>query len=49
MLLFANLGTAYLSFVSTFYATKEALGSAYKNPFIESFCDALIWEKDKLN
>jgi hypothetical protein len=35
-------------FVSTFYATRQALGSAYQNPSLESFCDALIREKDKL-
>jgi hypothetical protein len=35
-------------FVSTFYATREALGSACQNPFLEYFCDALIREKDKL-
>jgi hypothetical protein len=37
-----------LSFVSTFYATREALGNAYKVPTIESFCDSLIREQDKL-
>jgi hypothetical protein len=35
-------------FVSTFYATKKSLGSAYRNPSLESFCDALIREQDKL-
>jgi hypothetical protein len=27
---------------------KEALGTTYKKPTLESFCDALIIEKDKL-
>jgi hypothetical protein len=44
----AKLGSAYSIFVSTFYATREALGSAYKNLTLESFCDALIREQDKL-
>jgi hypothetical protein len=39
---------AHFFFVSTFYATKEDLGSAYKKPSLESFFDALIREKDKL-
>jgi hypothetical protein len=43
-----HLGSAYFIFVSTFYATREALGSAYKEPSLESFCDALIRERDKL-
>jgi hypothetical protein len=44
----AKLGSAYSIFVSTFYATKEALGSAYQKPSLESFCDALIREQYKL-
>jgi hypothetical protein len=44
----SKLGSAYSIFVSTFYATREALGSAYKKPSLESFCDALIREQDKL-
>jgi hypothetical protein len=44
----AKLGSAYSMFVSTFYATKEALGTSYQKPTLESFCDALIREKDKL-
>ena len=43
----AKLGSAYSIFVSTFYATKEALGSAYQKPSPESFCDALI--RDQYN
>jgi hypothetical protein len=35
-------------FVSTFYANRKALGSAYQNPSLESFCDVLIREQDKL-
>jgi hypothetical protein len=44
----AKLGSAYSVFVSTFYATREALGSSYQKPSLESFCDALILEQDKL-
>jgi hypothetical protein len=43
----AKLGSAYYVFVSTFYATKETLGTVYKNPSLESFCDALIQEQNK--
>jgi hypothetical protein len=35
-------------FVYTFYAMQEALGTAYKKPSLENFCDALIREKEKL-
>jgi hypothetical protein len=35
-------------FVSTFYAMKEALGEAYVEPTLESFCTSLIREEDKL-
>jgi hypothetical protein len=38
----SKLGSAYSVFVFTFYATREALGSAYKEPSLESFCDSLI-------
>ena len=48
-IILAKFGSAYSVFVSTFYATKESLRAAYKKPFLESFCDALIWEKDKIN
>jgi hypothetical protein len=44
----AKLGSAYYVFVSTFYATREALGGSYQAPTLESFCDSLIREKDKL-
>jgi hypothetical protein len=33
----SKLGSAYSVFVSTFYATREALGSAYKNPLLSPF------------
>jgi hypothetical protein len=35
-------------FVSIFYAMREALGKAYQNLTLESFCVALIREEDKL-
>jgi hypothetical protein len=44
----SKLGSAYYLFVSTFYAMKEALGIAYQKTTLESFCDALIREKDNL-
>jgi hypothetical protein len=34
-------------FVSTFYAMQKALGTAYKKPSLDNFCDALIREQDK--
>jgi hypothetical protein len=43
----ANIGGAYYVFVFTFYATREAIGSAYKEPSLESFCDSLIQEQHK--
>jgi hypothetical protein len=44
----AKLGSAYFVFLSTFYATREDLGSAYKEHSLNYFCDALILEKYKL-
>jgi hypothetical protein len=44
-LILSNLGSAYSMFVSTFYAMKEALGTAYQKPTLESFCDVLIREQ----
>jgi hypothetical protein len=44
----SKLGSAYYLFVSTFYAMREALGKAYQKPTLESFCDFLIREEDKL-
>jgi uncharacterized Rmd1/YagE family protein len=41
-----KLDSAYYVFVSTFYASKETLWSAYKKPSFESFCDALLQEKN---
>jgi hypothetical protein len=35
-------------FVSTFYAMREDPWIAYQKPTLESFCDDLIREKDKL-
>jgi hypothetical protein len=43
----ANLGSAYFVFVFTFYVIRESLGSAYKEPTLESFCDSLIRQQDK--
>jgi hypothetical protein len=47
-IILSNLGSAYFVFVSTFYATREVLGSVYQNISLESFCDALIRDQDKL-
>jgi hypothetical protein len=44
----AKIGSAYFVFVFTFNATKEALGSSYKKPTLESFYDALTREKDNI-
>jgi hypothetical protein len=38
----SKLGSAYFVFVSTICATREARGSAYKEPSLESFYNALI-------
>jgi hypothetical protein len=47
-LILSKLGSAYSMFISTFYAMREALGKAYQKPILESFCDSLIREEDKL-
>jgi hypothetical protein len=47
-IIISKLGSSYSVFVSTFYSMREALGKAYKKPTLESFCDALIREQDKL-
>jgi hypothetical protein len=47
-LILSKLGSAYFVFVSTFYAMKEALGEAYVEPILESFCTSLIREEYKL-
>ena len=45
----SNLGPTYYVFVSTFYAMKQSLTAAsYQGLSIESFCDSLIREQDKL-
>jgi hypothetical protein len=38
----SKLGSAYYVFVSTFYATREALWSIYEEPSLDSFCDSPI-------
>jgi hypothetical protein len=43
-----KLGSEYFVFVSTFYSMREAPGKSYQKPTLDSFCDALIREKDKL-
>jgi len=43
-----NNSSSDFVFVSAFYATREALGTAYKQPSLKSFCDVLIREQDKL-
>jgi hypothetical protein len=47
-IILCKIGSAYSMFVSTFYAMREVLGKAYQKPTLDSFCDALIREKDKL-
>ena len=45
----SKLGPAYYFFVSTFYSMKKSLTVAnYQEPSLESFCDFLIREQDKL-
>jgi hypothetical protein len=46
-IILSKLGSVHSVFVSTFYAMQEALGTAYKKPNLENFCDALIREQDK--
>jgi hypothetical protein len=47
-IIISKLGGAYFMFVSTFYSMSEALGESYQKPTLESLCDALIREQDKL-
>jgi hypothetical protein len=47
-IILSKLGSAYSMFGYTFYGTEEDLGTAYKYPFLDSFCDALIRQQDKL-
>ena len=45
----SKLGLAYFVFVSTFYSMKESLTTvSYQEHSLESFCDSLIREQDKL-
>ena len=45
----SKLGSMYSGFVSTFYSMKESLtATSYQEPILESFCDSLIREQDKL-
>ena len=44
----SKLGPNYSVFVSTFYATKSALGSNYKMPSLDEFSVELAQEQDKL-
>ena len=46
---YSKLGPTYSIFVSTFYCMKEFLTTtSYQEPSLESFCDSLIREQDKL-
>jgi hypothetical protein len=47
-LILSKIGSTYYVFVSTFYAMREALGTTYKRPTLDSFCASLIREEDKL-
>jgi hypothetical protein len=47
-LIISKLCSADYVFVSTFYSMIYTLGKAYQKPTLESFCDALIREEDKL-
>ena len=44
----SKLGPKYSIFVSTFYATMDALGNAYKITSFDEFADHLKGEKEKL-
>jgi hypothetical protein len=46
--IFAKLGSAYYVFVSIFHSIGEPLRASCTTPSLESFCDSLIKEKDKL-
>jgi hypothetical protein len=47
-LILSKIGSPYSMFVSTFYSMQRTLGTSYKKPSLENFCDALIREQDKL-
>jgi hypothetical protein len=38
----SNLGSAYSIYLSTFYDTREDLGSVDKKPSFQSFCESMI-------
>jgi hypothetical protein len=44
----SKLGPEYLVFVSTFHATKLAMGATWKMPPMDDFVDSLTCEKDKI-
>ena len=47
----AKLPPTYSIFVSTFHSTREALlnvGQKYKTPSLDTFCDSLVREQEKL-
>ena len=45
----SKLGPSYSTFVSTFYCMKDSLDpTRYIEPTLESFCDSLIRQKDKI-
>ena len=48
ILIFPILVFHIVFFISTFFATREALGDAYQDPTLEYFCDSLNKEQDKL-
>jgi hypothetical protein len=46
-----KLPPSYFVFVSTFHSTRETLiyvGTKYRDPFLDAFCDSLIREQEKL-
>jgi hypothetical protein len=44
----SKISSEYSIFVSSFHSTKEAQGGSYTSPTLESFCDYLIREQDKI-
>jgi hypothetical protein len=47
-IILSKIGSAYFVFVSTFYAMRVDLRKSYQKTTLESFCDDLIIEQDKL-
>jgi hypothetical protein len=47
-LILSKIGSAYSTFVSTFYDMREDLRKDYQKPTLESFFTALFREEDKL-